>query len=244
MTCTLPCPDLSRTPPYAALVTPEERPAEERPAALPAPPDIRGSAPSGHPPAPAPIGRPSAVRAVIGDELRIPVLWCEFGCCIARYTDPLALGERDLRLRALAVGWRYDALWRLACPWCVQRDPSFWPVRPPATVSQRLPAPSDTRADRPATGRPADAESDAAQRGDVSFRAHGGLRAHGAAGHAHPGAARERARHGAPQYTARTAAAGPYPGSRIARLVRQLAVFLRQPSIPWSASGTGPTMNR
>jgi hypothetical protein len=59
-------------------------------------------------------------------------MWCQFGTCIARYTHRGALGERDLRARALAVGWRYDALGRLACPDCAQQDPAFWPTRAPA----------------------------------------------------------------------------------------------------------------
>ena len=71
------------------------------------------------------------MRAVIGDDIRTPMLWCEFGSCIARYTHPDALGERDLRYRALAAGWRYDALGRLACPDCVRSDPAFWVGRPP-----------------------------------------------------------------------------------------------------------------
>lgn len=65
------------------------------------------------------------MRAIIGDEIRMPVLWCEFGRCIGRYTSHEALGERDLRARAVAKGWRYDALGRLACPVCAQHDPSF-----------------------------------------------------------------------------------------------------------------------
>jgi hypothetical protein len=72
------------------------------------------------------------MRAVIGDEYRIPVLWCEFGRCIARYTSEGALRERDLRAQALATGWRYDRLGRLACPSCAQHDPSFRDSRPPA----------------------------------------------------------------------------------------------------------------
>ena len=36
-----------------------------------------------------------AVRAVIGDELRIPVMWCEMGACISWHADPAALGEGD-----------------------------------------------------------------------------------------------------------------------------------------------------
>jgi hypothetical protein len=79
--------------------------------------------------------RPQPTRAVIGDGIRIPFIWCEFGTCDATYTHPDALGERDLRARALAAGWRYDALGRRACPSCAQRDPTFWTARPPAPVA-------------------------------------------------------------------------------------------------------------
>ena len=65
------------------------------------------------------------MHAVIGDDIRIPALWCEFGRCIERYIHAEASGERDLRGRALAAGWRYDALGRLACPACVTGDPGF-----------------------------------------------------------------------------------------------------------------------
>ena len=71
------------------------------------------------------------MRAVIGDEIGKPILWCEFGSCIARYTAPDALGERELRASALAAGWRYDALGRLACPGCVRHDTAFWVGPPP-----------------------------------------------------------------------------------------------------------------
>jgi hypothetical protein len=73
-------------------------------------------------------------RALIGDQLRIPILWCEFGSCVNHCTDPGALGERDLRNRALETGWRYDGLGRLACPSCVQHDPAFWPTCPPTVI--------------------------------------------------------------------------------------------------------------
>jgi len=66
------------------------------------------------------------VRAVIGDQLRMPVMWCEMGSCISWRTDPAALGEADARARAISAGWRIDALDRLACPQCQQTDPSFW----------------------------------------------------------------------------------------------------------------------
>jgi hypothetical protein len=76
------------------------------------------------------------MRAIIGDEFRAPVLWCEFGSCIGRYTSRDTLGERDLRARALAGGWRYDAHGRLACPSCARHDPSFLVGRPPVLANQ------------------------------------------------------------------------------------------------------------
>jgi hypothetical protein len=76
------------------------------------------------------------MRAIIGDEFRVPMLWCEFGNCIARYTSEDTRGEHDLRARALATGWRYDSLGRLACPSCAQRAS--------ALRSGRRPAPTDT----------------------------------------------------------------------------------------------------
>jgi hypothetical protein len=79
------------------------------------------------------------MRAIIGDEFRTPMLWCEFGSCIARYTSEDALGERDLRAQALSTGWRYDALGRLACPSCTRHDPSFLGDRPPTPASQYRP---------------------------------------------------------------------------------------------------------
>ena len=71
----------------------------------------------------------SPMRAVIGDELRIPIMWCEMGSCISWCTDPSALGEADARARAISAGWRIDALGRLACPRCQQTDPRFWATR-------------------------------------------------------------------------------------------------------------------
>jgi hypothetical protein len=106
-------------------------PLPQRPPARPAPP--AGWAPVPPPPAVPRGARPEPVRAVIGDEIRIPFIWCEFGTCDATYTHPDALGERDLRARALAAGWRYDALGRRACPSCAQHDPTFWTARPPET---------------------------------------------------------------------------------------------------------------
>jgi hypothetical protein len=71
-------------------------------------------------------------RAAIGDELRIPLAWCEMGSCISRHADPAALGEADIRTRAIAAGWRVDALGRLVCPQCQQGDSWFWTAHPVA----------------------------------------------------------------------------------------------------------------
>ncbi len=57
-------------------------------------------------------------------------MWCEMGSCISWHADPAALGEADTRARAIAAGWRIDALGRLACPRCQQTDPGFWASRP------------------------------------------------------------------------------------------------------------------
>ena len=74
----------------------------------------------------------AAVRAVIGDQLRMPVIWCEIGSCLSWHDDPAALGEADTRARAIDAGWRIDALGRLACPRCQQSAPRFWASRPVA----------------------------------------------------------------------------------------------------------------
>ncbi len=65
------------------------------------------------------------MRAVIGDNLRMPIMWCEMGSCVSTHADPAALGEGDARARAIADGWRIDAFGRLACPQCQQTDPRF-----------------------------------------------------------------------------------------------------------------------
>ena len=70
------------------------------------------------------------VRAVIGDQLRMPVMWCEMGSCISWHADPAALGEADARARAIGAGWGIDAFGRLACPRCQQTDPGFWATGP------------------------------------------------------------------------------------------------------------------
>jgi hypothetical protein len=72
----------------------------------------------------------AAVRALIGDELRTPTAWCEMSSCISRHADRSALGEADVRARAIGAGWRIDALGRLACPQCLQTSASFRATRP------------------------------------------------------------------------------------------------------------------
>ena len=86
-------------------------------------------------PAPAEPAEPAApagatVRAVIGDQLRMPIMWCEMGSCISWHADPAALGLGDARARAIGAGWRIDAFGRLACPQCQQTDRGFRVSRP------------------------------------------------------------------------------------------------------------------
>jgi hypothetical protein len=98
-------------------------------------------------------------RALIGNALRIPLVWCQFGSCIARFTDPAALGESDIQSRAVAAGWRRDALGRLACPECVQREPMFKVTYPLVESWARTDAPAPTA---PPTGEAAPATSPSA----------------------------------------------------------------------------------
>jgi hypothetical protein len=102
-----------------------------------------------------------AERPVIGDQLRMPVMWCEMGWCISWYTHPDALGEADTRARAIGAGWRIDALGRLACPQCLQTDPCFWASRPVvpwdrymaiARAARVAPVPGESIADSAAGG--------------------------------------------------------------------------------------------
>lgn len=69
-------------------------------------------------------------RPVIGDQLRMPIMWCEMGSCISWHADPAALGEADNRARAIRAGWRIDALGRMACPRCQQTAADFRASRP------------------------------------------------------------------------------------------------------------------
>lgn len=66
----------------------------------------------------------------IGDQLRLPIAWCELGPCISHHADSRALGEADIRARAIKSGWRMDSLGRLACPKCQQTSPWFWTTQP------------------------------------------------------------------------------------------------------------------
>jgi hypothetical protein len=70
-----------------------------------------------------PLTGPVAItqRAVLGDQIKRPTAWCEMTACISRCDDLAALGEADIRARALAAGWRHDAVGRLMCPYCQRR---------------------------------------------------------------------------------------------------------------------------
>ena len=118
---------------------PVERPVLAEPAVFAAEPAVfaepavpavlAGPAAPTEPAAPAePAG--ATVRAVIGDELRMPIMWCEMGSCISWHSDPAALGLGDARARAIDAGWRIDAFGRLACPQCQQTDRGFRVSRP------------------------------------------------------------------------------------------------------------------
>lgn len=89
-------------------------------------------------------------RAVIGDLLRVPIAWCQSGTCIAWHSDPAALGEADVRARAIASGWCLDAFGQLICPACQQRY-HVWSARPLVPRTGRLAGP-DPRAARAAGG--------------------------------------------------------------------------------------------
>src|SRR5215510_10598585 len=117
--------------PAVSARTPPAVPSGTLPAApsgtLPAVPAGTLSASDSRAPSPS-----TAERAVIGDQLRIPIVWCELAQCISHHTNPAALGEADIRARALSAGWRFDRLGRLTCPECQQSSPWFWPAHPVA----------------------------------------------------------------------------------------------------------------
>jgi hypothetical protein len=99
------------------------------------------------------------VGSIIGDQLRMPIMWCEMGSCISWHSDPAALGEADTRARAIGAGWRIDALGRLACPQCQQTDADFracypvalWNREEAITMAARI---GVTHSDRAASPRP------------------------------------------------------------------------------------------
>ena len=134
-------PPRDQTPPPATRFRPRRRPAAQGQA--PGGASGGGSIPTSPPSPPSKrlpaMRRWRPMRAIIGDEFRTPMLWCEFGSCIARYTSEDAVGEHDLRTRALSAGWRYDALGRLACPGCTRHDPSFLDGRPSAPAGRYPP---------------------------------------------------------------------------------------------------------
>jgi hypothetical protein len=76
---------------------------------------------------------PITGHCVIGDQIRMPAAWCDIAGCVARFADPAARGEADNRARALAAGWRADALGRFVCPACRQ----FQAVTTPRIRSRR-----------------------------------------------------------------------------------------------------------
>jgi len=73
---------------------------------------------------------PLTETAVIGNQLRLPIIWCEMPSCINWHHDPDSLGERDAREHAYDAGWRTDALGRLACPDCQQTRPDYRTPQP------------------------------------------------------------------------------------------------------------------
>src|ERR1700761_7354815 len=122
-------------PPAAAVprnAAPPPRTSVSAPQAVPRilPPQDQ-SPPQPRAPRPPAMRRWRPMRGVIGDGNRTPTLWCEFGNCIHRYIHPTATSDRDLCSRAIAAGWRYDGLGRLACPSRPGNDPAFLATRPP-----------------------------------------------------------------------------------------------------------------
>lgn len=127
----VPAPRTSTVPPAAAPAAAATPPADVQPAAAEPPAEVP-PADQAYRRAHTSTGVEITERAAIGDELRIPIAWCEMGSCISHHEDPVALGEADIRARAIEMGWRVDALGRLACPKCQQSDSWFWTAHPVA----------------------------------------------------------------------------------------------------------------
>ena len=110
-----------------------------------------------------PVTRPIArtrttMRAVIGDRLRLPMMWCEMDSCICWYAHPAALGEADARARAIDAGWRVDAVGLLVCPRCLQTASGFQSPHPVVLWDQeQAVAMSASPADEPGADAAADA---------------------------------------------------------------------------------------
>ena len=118
----------------------------------------------------APASGEDTCRAVIGDELRVPIVWCELGMCISYYTDPVALGEADIRIRALRAGWRFDLFGRLTCVDC-QRSNPWYKTRCPVVLWDRQAAVAT------AAMMAARLRHDGGHRGHVGHGGHGGTAA-------------------------------------------------------------------
>jgi hypothetical protein len=100
-----------------------------------------------------PLIHPVAItgHCVIGDQIRVPAAWCDVAGCGAAFADPAALGEGDNRARATGAGWAEDAVGRLVCPACQQREHA-------AAARRALPGEPVPAGDRQAAagpGRPA-----------------------------------------------------------------------------------------
>jgi hypothetical protein len=123
-------------PAFAATPVAPRVPAASAAPASPGAPTAPGvvapaaAAPAATAPAPAVEPEP-VVRALIGEDLRTPMVWCELepGSCVSWHGDREALGMADVRARAIAAGWRIDALGRLTCPQCQQRSTIFRATR-------------------------------------------------------------------------------------------------------------------
>jgi hypothetical protein len=137
-----------------ALAGPVAPAAPAAPARTAAPVGLARTAAPAVPARPAALAAPAgpagaAVRAVIGDQLRLPVMWCEMGSCGSWHADPAALGEADARARAINSGWRIDALGRLACPGASRPTPgSGPPARTCRGTGTRPPGPPGPAAPR------------------------------------------------------------------------------------------------
>ena len=124
-------------------------------------------------PGPGPRPGPHAgvtARAVIGDQLRIPIMWCEMGSCISWHADPAALGEADNRARRTRAGWRSTPSGGWHAPDASKPPsasgpparsccgtgtrPSPWPPGPPPYAAAAPPPGKQPRARRPASGHP------------------------------------------------------------------------------------------